>query len=84
MSDDELRAYRAWVRTHHPDVGGDRDVFEAGLRAWHARLARHRPHPRSAPASPVTVYRTHRGPIAAITWRLTRRRARRERRLRLR
>ncbi|HEY3686541.1 MAG TPA: hypothetical protein VGL93_26140 [Streptosporangiaceae bacterium] len=84
MSDDEVRAYRAWLRTHHPDVGGDRDAFEAGLRAWHARLARHRPHASGPPSAPVTCYRAPRGPIAAIAWRLTRRRARRERRLRLR
>jgi hypothetical protein len=29
--DAERVAYRRFVRTHHPDVGGDPDVFMAGL-----------------------------------------------------
>jgi hypothetical protein len=26
-------AFRRWAREHHPDVGGDPEVFAAGLRA---------------------------------------------------
>jgi hypothetical protein len=29
-------AYRRFVRTHHPDAGGDPDVFIAGLRRFQA------------------------------------------------
>ena len=31
MNDQERAAYRAFVREHHPDRGGDPDVFAAGL-----------------------------------------------------
>ncbi|CAM01178.1 hypothetical protein A8924_2265 [Saccharopolyspora erythraea NRRL 2338] len=31
---------RAFVRTHHPDVGGDPEVFAAGLAELRARQAR--------------------------------------------
>ena len=78
MNEGERRAYRAWLRTHHPDLGGDREAFEAGLRAWRARLARH------DPGTTIQIYRKPRGPVARLAWHLSRRRARRERRLRLR
>lgn len=78
MNEAERRAYHAWLRTHHPDMGGDRDAFEAGLRAWRAR-----PEPHD-PGTAVRVYRQPRGPGARLAWHLARRRARRERRLRLR
>lgn len=42
MTDDQdmLRAaYREFVRTHHPDVGGDPDEFIAGLDEFRGRLA---------------------------------------------
>lgn len=80
MSEDDRRAYRAWLRAHHPDLGGDRDAFEAGLRFWRARLG----HPGGTRAAPVTAYRRPRGPVAWLVRRVARRRARRERRLRLR
>lgn len=38
--------FRAFVRRHHPDVGGDPDVFAAGVAAWRAS---------SAPAAAPTV-----------------------------
>ena len=31
MNEQERAAYRAFVREHHPDRGGDPDVFAAGL-----------------------------------------------------
>lgn len=43
--------FRAFVRTHHPDVGGDPDVFVAGLAAYgHS--------PRTAATPPITVVRS--------------------------
>jgi hypothetical protein len=32
------REFRAWVREHHPDAGGDLDEFAAGMRRWHEVL----------------------------------------------
>jgi hypothetical protein len=31
MNEEERSAFRAFVRDHHPDRGGDPDVFVAGL-----------------------------------------------------
>ncbi len=54
------REYRAWVRAHHPDAGGDPDVFAAALPAWQQRLAGRADEDR--PARPaVTVFRTRHG-----------------------
>ena len=33
-SEADKAAYRRFVRTHHPDVGGDPDEFAAGLREF--------------------------------------------------
>lgn len=41
MSPDERAAYRAFVREHHPDRGGDPDAFVEGL----ARFRAGPPHP---------------------------------------
>ncbi len=35
---EERRAFRAFVRAHHPDVGGDPAAFAAGLAAWRSGL----------------------------------------------
>jgi hypothetical protein len=35
---DPRAALRAFVRTHHPDVGGDPEAFRAGLAAHRAAL----------------------------------------------
>ncbi|RTL65787.1 MAG: hypothetical protein EKK42_19715 [Pseudonocardiaceae bacterium] len=37
MTPEERAAYRAFVREHHPDRGGDPDAFVAGLAAMRAR-----------------------------------------------
>lgn len=37
MTPDERAAFRRFVRTHHPDVGGDPEVFRAGLERFRAR-----------------------------------------------
>ena len=42
--------FRAFVRRHHPDVGGDPEVFAAGLAAWRSRSA-------PGPAPGVVFYR---------------------------
>jgi hypothetical protein len=36
MDEQERAAYRAFVREHHPDRGGDPDVFVAGLARFRA------------------------------------------------
>ena len=36
MNEQERDAYRAFVREHHPDRGGDPDVFIAGLARFRA------------------------------------------------
>lgn len=41
-----VEEFRAFVRTHHPDVGGDPAVFSAGVAAWRAH---------SAPVPPPSV-----------------------------
>ncbi|OXM75180.1 MULTISPECIES: hypothetical protein [Amycolatopsis] len=63
--DDEHRfdrdAYRAFVRAHHPDVGGDPELFREGLRRFHAA--------RTAPANPIVFVRRRRG-VAGLVQRL--------------
>lgn len=59
--------FRAWVRAHHPDVGGDPAEFAA-------ELDRRRVGGRRAGAE-VTVFRSHGGLWALARW--ARRRARR-------
>ena len=59
----ERRQFRAWVRAHHPDRGGDPDSFAAGLAAWRQRHAA----PAARAQSEVTVFRTRHG-----LWRLRR------------
>jgi len=54
--------YRAWVRTHHPDNGGDPDFFAAELPAWQQRLAGRASEGRPMAATvTVTVFRTRHG-----------------------
>jgi hypothetical protein len=36
VTDEERAAYRAFVREHHPDRGGDPEVFVAGLARFRA------------------------------------------------
>ncbi|HVX42847.1 MAG TPA: hypothetical protein VHC49_03130 [Mycobacteriales bacterium] len=31
MNEAQRKAYREFIRTHHPDIGGDPEVFAAGL-----------------------------------------------------
>ena len=39
-------AYRSFVRTHHPDRGGDPEVFRAGLAGFAKLVADHRSRSR--------------------------------------
>ena len=36
MNEEERAAYRAFVREHHPDRGGDPEVFAAGIARFRA------------------------------------------------
>lgn len=77
-------AFRAFVRAHHPDVGGDPDVFAAGLAEFRAaRASRPEQRPRDRYDAPVVVVHRSRGPRAVLR-RIHRWRARRIRRARLR
>lgn len=74
------RAFRAFVRAHHPDVGGDPAVFTAGVTAFRAG--------RPMTADPrydgeLVFRRTRHGPAALIDY-VARRRARRRRAPRVR
>ncbi|MFC4913097.1 hypothetical protein [Actinomadura gamaensis] len=77
----ERAAFRAWVRAHHPDLGGDPEAFAAGLRRRYRKgsgkgATGARPDPRMD--APIVGVRRRRGPIAMILrWRYRRRRARR-------
>lgn len=48
MSPEQRAAYRAFVRDHHPDRGGDPDVFVAGLARFRAGPGAAPPSDRSA------------------------------------
>ncbi|MEQ3552374.1 hypothetical protein WIS52_18015 [Pseudonocardia nematodicida] len=39
LTPEQRAAYRAFVRTHHPDRGGDPEVFRAGLARYRALAA---------------------------------------------
>ncbi len=56
MSPEQRAAYRAFIRDHHPDRGGDPDFFVAGL----ARL-------RAGPAAPDPDERRYDAPIEIVT-----------------
>jgi len=70
------RDFRAWVRAHHPDAGGDPEAFVAGVSAWR-RPGRSGTVP--AARSEVTVFRARHG-----VWRLARWWRRRRRTARVR
>ncbi|KAA9155395.1 hypothetical protein FPZ12_029860 [Amycolatopsis acidicola] len=51
--EDEKAEYRRFVRAHHPDVGGDPEVFAEGIRRFQAA--------RDRPAAPIVFVRRRRG-----------------------
>jgi hypothetical protein len=69
---EQRRAFREFVKTHHPDAGGDPEVFLAGLRTW-----QHEPAGQGAAPANVVFYRTPRGAARLLRWLPPRRRHRR-------
>lgn len=74
------REFRAWVRAHHPDAGGDPSEFATGLAAWRERLAPDTGKPPAEIPTEVSVFRTRGGLWVALRW--WRRRRRRQPRVR--
>jgi hypothetical protein len=83
MAEDEQHkaAFRRWARENHPDVGGDPEVFAAGLQA--AREGRFQETPagagdRDEEPIPVYVHKSIHGLarviVAAQKWNARRRR----------
>ncbi|HSA53082.1 MAG TPA: hypothetical protein VLH10_23600 [Yinghuangia sp.] len=74
-----LREYREFIKTRHPDRGGDPAEFVAGLVRYRALLSsgRAEPGPAKTPptASETTVYR--RGSLPVQVWRAIMERRRR-------
>ena len=53
------RAFRSWVRSYHPDIGGDPVAFAAGLQAWRTRDGG--PPGGGSAAGEVVFFRRRRG-----------------------
>lgn len=68
-ADTGRRAFRAFVRTHHPDRGGDPEAFVAGLAAFR-RVVR-------VPGQQLRFHRRRRGLSVPVGWWLDRRARRR-------
>ncbi|WP_037312150.1 hypothetical protein [Amycolatopsis orientalis] len=70
MKDDPASraAYRAFVRRHHPDRGGDVDTFVAGLAEFHAATGRKR-GTQDRFSAPIVVVVRKRG-LASVAHRL--------------
>lgn len=74
MDEDERAAYRAFVRTHHPDRGGDPEFFIAGLARFRSEAEGSASERTGPPDAPIEVVATPPLParvaIALIrTWR---------------
>lgn len=75
LSGREARAaFREFVRTHHPDRGGDPVVFRAGLELYGRAIAPN----RRVMSAPITVHHRRKGlgvfvDAAALRWRRHRR-----------
>lgn len=64
MTDARLRReFRRFVLEHHPDRGGDPEVFRAGVAAYRAAAGGDIDPPRYPP---VSAYRRRRGPAAVL------------------
>jgi hypothetical protein len=70
------REYRAWVRAHHPDRGGDSEAFAIGVRDWQAALRR---PPRRPVPGRVVFYRRYGAVGTLARWWVRRRRSTRVR-----
>lgn len=69
---EERRAYRAFLRTTHPDLGGDPDAFITGLAEWRAL-----PPPAAVPTDVASFHHRRRGAGVLLDWFLEARRRRR-------
>ncbi|GAA3524024.1 hypothetical protein GCM10022222_02930 [Amycolatopsis ultiminotia] len=72
-SDADRAAYREFVRTHHPDVGGDPAEFAAGLRRFRDRTTTTEQAP--VPDAPV-IFVTRQGALPRLVSALAARRKR--------
>lgn len=56
LTPEQRAAYLAFVRTHHPDRGGDPEVFRRGLAHYRDLAAGRHPRPRPDPAEDDSRY----------------------------
>ena len=76
-------AERAFVRAHHPDVGGDPEAFATGLAALRAGHTDGTPTASRGPVTVVATRRLRTAPFRALRrWRKARTSAQRSTRLR--
>jgi hypothetical protein len=61
------RRRREFIRTHHPDRGGDTESFIAGLRGFDAEQAPAGPGPGPGPQPRVTVIPHRAWPTRLVT-----------------
>jgi hypothetical protein len=52
VTPEERSAFRAFVREHHPDRGGDPEVFAAGMARFSTSAPAPQPENRAGPADP--------------------------------
>ncbi|MEK6439787.1 hypothetical protein [Pseudonocardia sp. T1-2H] len=57
MNEEERAAYRAFVRDHHPDRGGDPDFFVAGLARLRTQARVNRENENRRYDAPIEVVR---------------------------
>jgi hypothetical protein len=62
----ERRDFRAWVRAHHPDAGGDSEEFVAGLTDWRRGRNAGQAVPMDRPR--VTAFRSRHGMWTLARW----------------
>ncbi|MEJ8277876.1 hypothetical protein [Pseudonocardia spirodelae] len=65
LTPEQRSAYRAFVRTHHPDRGGDPEVFRAGLARFRA-LSEGRPAGPAPGRAPTADDRRYDAPIEIV------------------
>jgi hypothetical protein len=53
VNDEQRAAYRAFVKAHHPDRGGDPEAFVAGLAEFEKVAAQRPAAPPPTPAPPA-------------------------------
>ncbi|WP_326834391.1 hypothetical protein VSH64_05610 [Amycolatopsis rhabdoformis] len=78
----EKAAYRQFVRTHHPDAGGDPEVFRAGLEQFQNVDKPLGTAPAKAPAEKVVFVARRRGVVRLLAVLAARRRRKKRSRVR--